>query len=113
MNIVQAVELFIRIKSKIVVIGRVVKIGYRIVRLFALKRMEALLQELERWLERRQKEADIREFLAVFKSIPIEKKTSQRTHTNARTCRKQIRKWKRVSKRSRAKTCRSKSPPGT
>ena len=75
MHFVKTVELFIRTKSRIVLISRVVSLGYRIVRLYALKRIEALLQEWERWRQRRQKEADIRKLLAVLKSMPMEKKT--------------------------------------
>ncbi|KAI8522429.1 hypothetical protein RHMOL_RhmolMtG0008900 (mitochondrion) [Rhododendron molle] len=77
MNLVQTVELFIRMKSRIVLIARVVSLGYGLIRLYTLKRIEALLRELERWRQQRQKEADIRELLAVLKSIPMEKKTCQ------------------------------------
>jgi ribosomal protein S13 len=68
---------FQRIKSRIVLIARVVSLGYGLIRLYTLKRIEALLRELERWRQQRQKEADIRELLAVLKSIPMEKKTCQ------------------------------------
>ncbi|KAL6954295.1 hypothetical protein U1Q18_043944 [Sarracenia purpurea var. burkii] len=77
MNIVKIVELFIRMKSRIVLIGRVVSLGYGMIRLYAFKRIEALLREWAGWRQHRQKEADIRKLLEFLKSIPMEKKTKK------------------------------------
>ena len=67
---IRTVELFIRMKSRIVLITRIVSVIYGLLRNYACNKIKALLQELERWRQHRKKEAEIRKLLAVLKSIP-------------------------------------------